>query len=237
MLTRTPGGDPQVQWARGDLATGSGVEAAVDGAELVVHAATWSPAARRGYFLPSDFVRSPSAVEVNGTARLLDAAAHAKTAHFLYVSIVGIERQGVPYARQKLIAETLVRRSTVPWSIARATPFHWLLDRLITNMMRLPVLPVPAGFPVQPVDTADFARYLAECISSGPGSDRDDFGGPEVLGMDGLVDAYQAARSWHRRVMRVPLPQAARRTAEAGLLADGRRGTTTWAQWLRRRYG
>ena len=202
---------------RGDLATGSGIAAAVEGARLVVHAATWSPAARRGYFLPSDFVRSPSAVEVDGTARLLDAATAAGAGHFLYVSIVGIERQGIPYARQKLVAETLVRRSRLPWSIARATPFHWLLDRLLSNMMRLPVLPVPTGFVMQPVDTGDFAGYLDQCIDAGPGGDLDDFGGPEVLGMDAIVEAYQHARALHRRVLRVPLPQAARRTAEAGL--------------------
>ena len=92
VLTRSPGpdpkaADPNVEWVRGDLATGSGIAAAVEGAHLVVHAATWSPAARRGYFLPSDFVRSPSAVGA-GTARLLDAAAAAGAGHFLYVSRV-----------------------------------------------------------------------------------------------------------------------------------------------------
>ncbi|MGZ4666458.1 MAG: SDR family oxidoreductase [Frankiaceae bacterium] len=241
VLTRSPGpnpnvADPNIEWVRGDLATGSGIAAAVEGAQLVVHAATWSPAARRGYFLPSDFVRSPSAVEVSGTARLLDAASAVGAGHFLYVSIVGIERQGIPYARQKLVAETLVRRSKLAWSIARATPFHWLLDRLLTNMMRLPVLPVPSEFVTQPVDTGDFAGYLDQRVSAGPGGDVDDFGGPEVLGMDAIVEAYQHARALHRRVLRVPLPQAARRTAEAGLVTAGRRGTTTWSQWLARTY-
>ncbi len=242
VLTRSPGpypnvAGPGVDWVRGDLATGSGIAAAVEGAQLVVHAATWSPAARRGYFLPADFVRSPSAVEVNGTARLLDAAADAGAGHFLYVSIVGIERQGIPYARQKLVAETLVRRSKLSWSIARATPFHWLLDRLLGNMMRLPLLPVPTGFVVQPVDTGDFARHVEQIVRAGPCGDADDFGGPEVLGMDAVVDAYQHARALHRRVMRVPLPQTARRAAEAGLVTAGRRGTTTWSQWLARTYG
>ena len=237
VLTRSPGSDPNIDWVRGDLATGSGIAAAVEGARLVVHAATWSPAARRGYFLPSDFVRSPSAVEVDGTARLLDAAIAAGADHFLYVSIVGIERQGIPYARQKLVAETLVRRSRMPWSIARATPFHWLLDRLLSNMTRLPVLPVPTGFGMQPVDTGDFASYLDRCIDAGPGGELDDFGGPEVLGMDAIVEAYQHARALHRRVLPVHLPQAARRTAEAGLATAGRRGTTTWAHWLERTYG
>ena len=104
-------------------------------------------------------------------------------------------------------------------------------------MMRLPVLPVPSGFVLQPVDTGDFAGYLDQRISAGPGGDVDDFGGPEVLGMDAVVEAYQKARALHRRVLRVSLPQTARRTAEAGLVTGGRRGTTTWSQWLAHTYG
>jgi len=47
---------------------------------------------------------------------------------------------GLPYARVKLAAEDLVRESGVPWSIARATPFYWLLDRMLAkNLPRLPV--------------------------------------------------------------------------------------------------
>jgi uncharacterized protein YbjT (DUF2867 family) len=234
VLARTPGHDPAVEWVRGDLGTGEGVAEAVAGAQSVVHAATYSPAARRGFLLPSDFFRSPSGVDVDGTSRLIDAAQGAGIEHFLYVSIVGVERTPLPYARLKLVAETLVRRSALPWSVVRATPFYWLLDRMLGNMTRLPVLPLPVDLPVQPADTRDFARYLAECVADGPGADRADFGGPEVLSLGKIVKQYQDARGVHRRIRPVSLPKAATRVADALVCPNGRRGQTTWSMWLSR---
>jgi len=49
ILARIPGQDPDVDWIQGDLSTGAGVSEAVAGAPTVVHAATLSPAARRGH--------------------------------------------------------------------------------------------------------------------------------------------------------------------------------------------
>src|SRR3990170_5944923 len=71
VLARSPGSDSRIAWVRGDLATGEGIAEAVDNVDAVVHAATWSPAARRGYLLPGDPVRTPPDVDVNGTRRLL----------------------------------------------------------------------------------------------------------------------------------------------------------------------
>jgi uncharacterized protein YbjT (DUF2867 family) len=116
------------------------------------------------------------------------------------VSIVGVERTPLPYARVKLVAETLVRRSGLPWSVMRATPFYWLVDRMLGNMMRLPVVPLPVDLVVQPSDTGDFAGYLAECLADGPGADRVDFGGPEVLSLGEVVKQYQDARGVRRRI-------------------------------------
>jgi uncharacterized protein YbjT (DUF2867 family) len=60
------------------------------------------------------------------------------------VSIVGLDQMRLPYARAKLLAESLVAASGLPWSIVRATGFYWLLDRMLDTQSRLPVLPLPA---------------------------------------------------------------------------------------------
>src|SRR5690349_1079137 len=59
VLARTPSQDSAVEWIHGDLATGRGITEAVSGTEAIVHAATFSPAARRGTIRPVDLVRSP----------------------------------------------------------------------------------------------------------------------------------------------------------------------------------
>ncbi|MGP4016162.1 SDR family oxidoreductase [Saccharopolyspora sp. 5N708] len=232
ILTRRPGTDPEVEWVQGDLATGQGVPETVADAHTLVHAATWSPTAQRGFAHPVDFWRSPPDVDVDGTSRLLEAAAAAKVQHFLYVSIVGVDRPTMPYLRLKHTAEELVSVADVPWSIARATLFHWLLDRMLGRAMRLPVLPLPGALPVQPVDARDFAEYLTECIRNGAGGRREDYGGPEVLSLREAVRTWQSARGRTRRVFNVAAPKRLRRIAADMTCPGGRRGKTTWDEWL-----
>ena len=234
VLARSAGSDPDVEWIRGDLATGEGIAAALAGSQTLIHAATLSPAARRGFVVPKDLWSSPSEVDRDGTARLLDQAAAAGVGHVLYVSIVGIDRPRVPYLRRKLEAEYLVRQARVPWSIARATQFHWLLDRMLGKMARLPMVPLP-DLKVEPVDTTDFADYVVESIGNGPAGRLADFGGPEVLTFSEAFDQWRQIRDGAERTMRVPLPPAAANAAAAMSISDpaSRHGTITWGEWLR----
>ncbi|QUH03116.1 NAD(P)H-binding protein [Saccharopolyspora erythraea] len=233
VLTRRPGADDDVQWVQGDLATGEGITELVTGAQIVLHAATMSPAAQRGYLLPADFWRSPPDVDVDGTARLLEEATDAGVGHFAYVSIVGVDRPVGPYLRLKHTAEELVSVADLPWSIMRSTQFHWLLDRMLGKATRLPVLPLPTSLPTQPVDARDFAEYVVECLADGPGGHRTDFGGPEVLTFAEVVEQWQHARHRSRKVVTVPAPRRLTRIATHITCPDGRRGKTTWAEWLR----
>jgi uncharacterized protein YbjT (DUF2867 family) len=233
VLARSAGSDPDVEWIRGDLATGEGIADALAGSQTLIHAATLSPAARRGFLVPKDMWSSPSEVDREGTARLLDQAAAAGVGHIFYVSIVGIDRPRVPYLRRKLEAEYLVRQSPVPWSIARATQFHWLLARMLGKMARLPIVPLP-DLQVEPVDTTDFADYVVESIGKGPAGRLADFGGPEVLTFSEAFDQWRQIRDGAARTMRFPLPQAATTAAAAMSISDpaSRHGTVTWAEWL-----
>jgi uncharacterized protein YbjT (DUF2867 family) len=79
VMSRRPITRPGVEAVYGDLATVAGLAEAVAGADVVVHAAS-SPA------------RNTEAIDVRGTARLLQAARTAGVAHLIYVSIVGIDR-------------------------------------------------------------------------------------------------------------------------------------------------
>jgi uncharacterized protein YbjT (DUF2867 family) len=234
VLARSAGSDPDVEWIRGDLATGEGLADALAGSQAVIHAATLSPAARRGYFTPKDLWSSPAAVDRDGTARLLEQSAAAGVDHIIYVSIVGIDKPRIPYLRRKLEAEHLVGSSPVPWSIARAAQFHWLLDRMLGKMARLPVMPLPANLPLEPVDTTDFADYLVESVGNGPGGRLADFGGPEVLTFGEVFEQWRRIRGRRLRTVSVPLPSFAKNAAAAMSLSDteSRRGTVNWADWL-----
>jgi uncharacterized protein YbjT (DUF2867 family) len=237
VLARRPGDEPGIEWVRGDLATGAGVSEAVAGVNTVIHAATNSPAAQRGGFRPRDFVRSPTDVDIDGTKALLAAADQAGVQHFVHVSIVGLQHMAKinPYSRVKLAAEELVRESTVPWSIVRATGFYWLLDRMLAKMTRRPIVILPGDVRMQPVDSDEFAEFIVAAIADDRRGEREDFVGPEMLTMRELAEQYLATRGLRRRIWNAPLPRRVKRPLEEGSTSPhARHGTTTWADWLRR---
>lgn len=187
VLSRRPG----VGTHQGDLTTGVGVQAAADGAELVVHAA-------------SDTRRMGRDDEAQ-TRSLLDALGPA-TRHLLYVSIVGIDRIPFRYYRRKLVCEELVGTSPVPTTILRATQFHELLAFVLTTVERWPVAPRPAGFRFQTVAAGEVASRVAELVEGPPLGRAEDFGGPEVLELEAMMARWQAERHRPRRVVAVPVP-------------------------------
>ena len=59
------------------------------------------------------------------------------------------------YFAAKLAAEGVVANSGLPWTTLRATQFHDGILKTARQMARLPVVPVPAGFRFQPIDTGE----------------------------------------------------------------------------------
>jgi uncharacterized protein YbjT (DUF2867 family) len=237
IVARRPGDDPRVEWMQADLGAAPDLAAAVAGVDAIVHAATNSPAARRGGFRPLDFVRSPTDVDIDGTKRLLTAAAKAEVQHFVHVSIVGLEHMAAinPYSRVKLEAEQLVRESRVSWSIVRATGFYWLLARMLANITRRSPVLLPGDVHMQPVDSEEFADFVVATVAGGQRGERQDFVGPETLTMRELAEQYLTARGLRRRIWNAPLPGSVKEALEAGNTSPcARRGTTTWAAWLDR---
>ncbi|QGK70398.1 NAD(P)H-binding protein [Allosaccharopolyspora coralli] len=233
VLTRSPGTDTDIRWYRGDLASGRGVPEAVHGADVVIHAATHSPAAQRGFPLPRDARRSPPEVDVDATSQLLDLAAANGVRHFVQVSIVGVEEPWGAYPRLKHTAEELVRVGDVPWSIVRSTPFHWLIARMLDSAARLPLVPLPKSAPIQPADSDEFAAFAAAAVAKGPSGTAAEFGGPEVMDLATAVEQWQTARRRRLRVLGLPLPDRTRRRLQAMTCPEGTLGEVTWSDWLR----
>jgi uncharacterized protein YbjT (DUF2867 family) len=230
VLATKPGVETDVQWVKGDLATGEGIEESLPGVETVINAATYSPIARRGGVRISDLFSSPSAVDVGGTQRMLDASARAGVRHFLHVSIVGLEHTSLPYSRVKLAGECLVRQSHIPWSVVRATPYYYLLANMLAGLRHMPIWPLPTQR-WNPVDTSDVADYLIECLDDGRRGLRDEIGGPENLSFVEMGRQFQQARTLRRPIVPIPIPGGlARRMGFVG--TEARRGVKTWVAWL-----
>ena len=202
--------------ARGDLGTGEGIADAAAGVDTVVHAAT-NPA-------------RPRRIDVEGTRRL---AAATGDAHFVYVSIVGVDRNPFPYYKRKWEAEQLVESTLPRWTIFRATQFHDLLDKVFRPT---PVVLAPRRFRFQLVDSGEVADRIAELVAAGPSARAADMGGPEVRDMADLARAWATLRGKRRLVARPPLPGRIARAFRDGanLCPDHADGAVTWEQWLER---
>jgi uncharacterized protein YbjT (DUF2867 family) len=215
-----------VHWFRGDLTTGEGLASALEGVTVVVHAAT-------------DPRGDTRRTDVEGTARLLSAAAAAGVRHLLYVSIVGVDRIPLAYYRHKYEAERLVEGARVPWTIVRGTQFHDLMDGIFARLTRFPVGVVPAGIFGQPIDVDEFADALWERVAAGPAGRAPDMAGPQVLSYREMLDRWMLAQRMRKPVIPLPFPGrmgAAMRRGE-GTSPRHAVGRLTWDAWLRRRYG
>jgi uncharacterized protein YbjT (DUF2867 family) len=233
---------PNVEWVQGDLTTGNGVREAVVGVDAIIHAASNAGVTygnvTMSAFLRKALLKHDGSVDVNGTKLLLEQARAADVAHCIYVSIVGIEHIPFAYYRHKLEAEALVRDSGVPWSIARATQFHSLIDTLLLVSDKWPILTLATDFQLQPVDARDVARYLCSCVQQDPGGQLPDFGGPEIMKLGDVARTWLDTRKEHKRIMKMPLPGKTAREVRQGKLTcpANKSGTITWSEWVRETY-
>jgi uncharacterized protein YbjT (DUF2867 family) len=206
---------------RGDLATGRDLAAAVGSAELIVHAA-------------SDSRGDPWQVDVAGTRRLVEAVDRSRLQHLVYVSIVGVDRIPFGYYRAKFAAEQVLLASGLPVTLLRATQFHSFADFLLETVRRGPILPVPMGWRLQPVDIREVAAHIANLLAQPPTGGVVEFAGPEELTAAEIARAWVAAREPGTRVLATPLPgklSAAFRDG-AALPTSGARGVRTYAEHL-----
>jgi uncharacterized protein YbjT (DUF2867 family) len=206
---------------RGDLATGFDLPQALAGAEVVVHAATDS----RG---------DPWQVDVAGTRRLVQAVDRERLRHLVYISIVGVDRIPLGYYRAKFAAEQVLLASGLPVTLLRVTQFHTFVDSLLDTARRGPVLPVPMGWRLQPVDIDEVASHITEVIARPPAGDVVEFGGPEELTAADAARAWAAVRGSGAHVVATPVPgkMGAAVRDGAALPTSGARGTRTYGQHL-----
>ncbi len=207
----------------GDLGTGAGIDAAVRGAEVIVHCA------------------GSSKGDEQKTRTLVSAATGAR--HIVLISVVGadripqasaIDRALFGYFGMKLATERVLEQSGLGWTTLRATQFHDLILTVARALARLPVIPAPAGSWFQPVDAAEVAQRMAELALGEPSGLVPDLSGPKIYTAAELVTSYLRAARTRRPLIPVHIPGQAARALRAGanLAPDRAVGKRTWEQFL-----
>jgi uncharacterized protein YbjT (DUF2867 family) len=211
-LRSTPadGTDDRVEHVVGDLVTGEGLEAALDGVDVVVHCA-------------------------QALGKLPEAAMGAGRPHVVHISIVGVDLIPFGYYRTKLAEEQRIAASGLRWSVLRATQFHDLVAGMLAAVTKPPVVLLPGGFRFQPVEAAEVGDRLAQLALAAPTGRVEELGGPEVRTLRDLTES--ALREWgrSRRIVELALPGGLARAMRAGrnLTPEHAHGAVTFEEYLR----
>lgn len=206
-----------------DITTGSGLAAALAGAEVVIDVSNVATLSKKRS------VRFFAA----GTERLIEAGARAGVRHHLALSIVGIDRVSFGYYAGKVSQEDLIRHGGLPWTVLRATQFHEFAEQLLARSPG-PLALVPR-MRMQPVAAREVAQRLVE-LALGPAlGAAPEMAGPQQHELVELARQVVQARGRRRLVvpLRIPGGDAA---ANGGLLPAGGDytvGTQTFEDWLR----
>ncbi|OBI30449.1 NmrA family transcriptional regulator [Mycobacterium sp. E1386] len=198
-----------VEHVVGDVQTGDGLDAALDGVDTIVHC-------------------------VYPSGHLVAAAKRAGSPHLVYVSIVGIDRVPFGLYRMMLANERTIAESGLPWTVQRATQFHDLIAVILRMLAKPPVMALPAGLKFQPVDVRDVGARLARLALGEPIGRAPDLGGPQPRALEDLARSYLAIVGKRRRIVPIRLPGKVFGELRAGALLTSEHadGVMTFEQYL-----
>src|SRR5216684_1818488 len=205
--------------------TGEGLAAALKGASVVVdvsNSPSWEDAPVMKFFETS-------------TRNLLVHEATAAVGHHVALSVVGSERLlESGYFRAKIAQENLIKGSSIPYSIVRATQFFEFVKGIADfstdgNNVRLP------SALIQPMAADDVASAVGRIAMGSPVNGTVEVGGPEKFRLAELIRRDLAAGKDPREVISDPHGRYYGIAVSERTLVpndDARLGETRFETWL-----
>src|ERR1051326_9340666 len=154
--------------------TGEGLADALKGAAAAVdvtNSPSWEDAAVLKFFETS-------------TRNLLKFEADAGVRHHVALSVVGTDRLlESGFFRAKLAQENLIKASSIPYTIVRATQFFEFVTKIADFSTDLNQVRLPSVL-IQPMAADDVASALGRIATSSPVNRTVEIGGPENFRLD-----------------------------------------------------
>ena len=205
--------------------TGEGLAEVLKGASAVVdvtNSPDWEDAAVMKFFETS-------------TRNLLTHEAAAGVGHHVALSVVGTDLLSESgYFRAKIAQEKLIKESSIPHTIVRATQFFEFLKGLADISMVGDKVHLPHVL-FQPMSADDVASAVAKVAVGPPVNGMVEIGGPEQFRVDELVRRRLASLKDSRKVIADPNARYAGAKLSEKTLVPGnnaRLGETTYETWL-----
>jgi uncharacterized protein YbjT (DUF2867 family) len=177
-----------------DSITGEGLAAAMKDASVVIdvsNAPSWEDAAVMNFF-------------TTGTRNLLSHEATAGVKHHVSLSVVGSERMlESGYFRAKVAQEDLIKASSIPYSIVRATQFFEFVKGIADFSTEGDTVRLPHVL-FQPMAADDVASAVCEVALGKPIKGMVETGGPERSHLDDVIRKGLVASKDPRKVVADP---------------------------------
>src|SRR5215472_1341250 len=171
--------------------TGEGVAQALVGAQVVVdvaNAPSWEDQAVLAFFETS-------------SRHLLAAEADAGVGHHAALSVVGADRLPESgYLRAKVAQEQLIKASSVPYTILRATQFFEFVGGIAQEASDGQTVRLSPAL-LQPIWSDDVAAALADVTLGAPVNGMLEVAGPEKIRLDELMRRFLRANQDTRQVI------------------------------------
>jgi uncharacterized protein YbjT (DUF2867 family) len=207
--------------------TGEGLAQALAAAQVVVdvaNAPSWEDKAVLEFF------------ETSGR-NLLAAEAAAGVGHHVALSVVGTERLlASGYFRAKMAQENLIKASSIPYTIVRATQFFEFVGGIAQAATEGQTVRVPPAL-MQPIAADDVAAAMAEAALAKPLNGTVELAGPDPIRQDDLVRQFLSKTGDVRTVVTDPKALYYGIVVNDQSLTPGdnpRLGPTHFADWLGR---
>ena len=210
--------------------TGEGLANVLKGASVAIdvsNAPAWEDKAVMDFFETS-------------TRNLLAYEAAAGVGHHVALSVVGSERMlESGYFRAKVAQENLIKSSSIPYSIVRATQFLEFIKGIADASTDGNTIRLPSAL-IQPMAAEDVASAVCSVALGAPLNGTVEIGGPEQFRLDELVRRVLGALKDPREVIAdAHAPYYGIKVSETTLIpgSDAQTGETHLETWLRQSTG
>jgi uncharacterized protein YbjT (DUF2867 family) len=211
-----------VQLVKGDLASNRGLAEAAADADIIIHCAS----------NPKD----TQSVDIKGTQNLLNAINRDKTLHFVYISIINVDKSDYAYYQTKVKVERMIAASGIPFSVLRTTQFHnYVLDILKTFDKSNGMMAIPDGMHFQSIEVKEAATLLVDLVQREPVGLVRGVGGPELLKFEEMAKTYLNLhhRSDELKIRPLQNEEYDRYRSENNIWPTNSYGRITWEAFLR----
>jgi len=194
---------PGVRTVLGDVRDRASLNAAMKGADAVVHMAAVVKSGDSQIYYD---------VNQRGTENIVAACAEAGVRRIVHVSTHDVTFERGDYSISKLRGEESVRSSGLDYTIIRPTAIYGkgecALSGLVRTIKSLPVVPIPGGGKneMQPVYAGDVAAAIVGALSNHKASGKVYFvAGPDKVTFEGLTDMIMGDLGIGKAKLHVPL--------------------------------